>query len=118
MAAYKHFYFRIIPRRSHLFRNYLDESIRKFPKSNNWNKKIRKKYAIQKISSEKEWIRKYRNSRQKKWWEKEDGKKEKGEIDDGKNGKSNLTVTIVFTFENFVVLKAMVMLPTKSSKKW
>ena len=39
-------------------------------------------------------------------------------IEDGKKGESNLTVTIVFTFENFVVLKAMVMLPTKSSKKW
>ena len=54
----------------------------------------------------------------KRWREKEDGKKEKGKIDDGKKGESNLTVTIVFTFENFVVLKAMVMLPTKSSKKW
>ena len=62
--------------------------------------------------------RKYRNSRQKRWREKEDGEKEKVKIDDGKKGESNLTVTIVFTFENFVVLKAMVMLPTKSSKKW
>ena len=45
-------------------------------------------------------------------------KKKKGKQMTEKKGESNLTVTIVFTFENFVVLKAMVMLPTKSSKKW
>ena len=70
----------------------------------------RKEEQEEKKKIQKQWTKKVKR--------KEDGEKEKGEIDDGKKGESNLTVTIVFTFENFVVLKAMVMLPTKSSKKW